>query len=123
MVILQNAYGVEQGYIPSYDKPSFRNCHTGRRLKHALPDNVNIHIINANPDVGITATSNFPPDPAYVMSKIKELKPDVILACGHNAKEAIRDIDMPFVTMPHPAYRALTNQTLYDTKEKLNALL
>ena len=121
MVILQNAYGVEDGYVPSFEKDSFRNCHTGRRLRRAIPESVNVSIINASPNVGIDADSYFHPERSYVLGKFREIKPDIILACGVNAKKVIDSIDVsvPVIKMPHPAYRALTNKTLDDVKEMI----
>jgi hypothetical protein len=121
MVILQNAYGVEEGYVPSFDRESFRNCHTGRRLRRAIPDSISTRIINANPNIGDTSGSFFPPNGEYVKRNIDKIKPDIILACGVSAKKAIDSInvDVPVIKMPHPAYRALTNKTLDEVKENI----
>jgi ABC-type Fe3+-hydroxamate transport system substrate-binding protein len=123
LVILQNAYGVPPGYIPSYDKPSFRNCHTGRRLRRALPETAEISIINSNPQVGEKADSYFKPDYEYVKNKFDELKPDVILACGTNGKKILETLEfnIPAIHMPHPAYRALTNKLLDEIRIRLDA--
>ena len=112
MVILQNAYGVKRGYVPSYEKESFRKCHTGIRLKRAIPENASIRIINASPLVGREVSSNFEPDIEYIEKSLTKIKPCVILACGVNARKGIRQVDtaIPVIEMPHPAYRALTNK-------------
>jgi hypothetical protein len=125
LVILQNAYGVEEGYVPSFERKSFKNCHTGKRLRNAIPDRCNPFIINASPKIGKEAGSNFKPESSYVFKKIQEIKPKVILACGVNARKAIKslELDVPVLFMPHPAYRALTNETLYGIKEKIEELL
>ena len=124
LVVLQNAYGVEDGYIPSYDRASFRNCHTGRRLKEVLPDGIIPEIINSNPKVGDISSSYFKPDIDYVRKRIEEIKPKVILFCGANGKILIEQIGFPnSVHMPHPAYRALTKKMTSDTKEKIKELL
>jgi hypothetical protein len=121
LVILQNAYGVEEGYVPSFDKESFQNCHTGRRLRNAIPMGLDVNIINASPQVGEEASSCFDPDIGYVSSKVEEISPDIILACGVNAKKAIKqvEVDVPVLEMPHPAFRGLTNKTLYDIMEEI----
>lgn len=125
LVILQNAYGVEEGYEPSYEKESFRTCHTGKRLRNAIPAGLDINIINASPKIGRKASSYFKEDGTYVGKKIQEYKPEVILACGVNARKVVSelDLDIPIITMPHPAYRALTNETLFSVKERLENLL
>jgi aspartate/glutamate racemase len=122
MVILQNAYGVEEGYEPSFDKESFANCHTGRRLRKAIPETVSTTIINASPIIGDNSASNFRPDIAHVMKRMREIEPDIILACGNSAKKVIDaiEIDVPIIKMPHPAYRALKNRTLYYIKGRIN---
>jgi len=124
LVVLQNAYGVEEGYVPSYDRESFRNCHTARRLKEVLPDNTEVSIINSNPKVGDISSSYFKPDIDYVRKQIEEIKPKVILFCGANGKILIEQINFPSsVHMPHPAYRALTKKMTSDTKERIKELL
>lgn len=121
MVILQNAYGVKRGYVPSFEKENFRKCHTGIRLKRAIPENISVRIINASPLVGRMSSANFKPDREYVEKMYKEIKPDVILACGVNARKVIDsiDVDVPVIKMPHPAYRALTNKKLDEVKERI----
>ena len=57
LVIVQNAYGVEDGYIPDYSRNSFAVCHTGKRLKEMLPSAVSVLIRNSNPSIGRVATS------------------------------------------------------------------
>lgn len=124
LVVLQNAYGVEEGYEPSFERESFTNCHTGRRLKNAIPDNVSTTIINASPNIGDNADSNFKPDSTHVRKRMRSIKPDIILACGVNAKKVMSEIetDIPVLKMPHPAYRALTNKTLYGIMEEIKEL-
>lgn len=121
MIVLQNAYGVEEGYEPSFEKESFRSCHTGRRLSKAIPEGVETYIINASPKVGSESSSNFRPDKHYVSKRYREINPDIILACGNNAKEVIDSIDVnvPVIKMPHPAYRALKDRTLYYVKGRI----
>lgn len=121
MIILQNAYGVEKGYVPSFEKESFKNCHTGRRLRKAIPLGCDVEIINASPKVGDVADSNFAPDFNYVTQQVRRIKPDIILACGVNAKKVVDtlDVDVPIIKMPHPAYRALKNETLDNVRKEI----
>ena len=87
MVLLQNAYGVEDGYIPSLETESFINSHTGRRLvNEVLPTNINVQIRNCSSRIGDVSSDNFPPDYAYVREELDRIKPTAILACGVNAK-------------------------------------
>ena len=121
LVILQNAYGVKRGYVPSYEKESFRKCRTGIRLKGALPKNASVRIINASPLVGREVSSNFEPDIEYIEKSLTKIKPCVILACGVNARKGIGqvDTDIPVIEMPHPAYRALTNKTVDGVRKQI----
>jgi hypothetical protein len=121
LVLLQNAYGVEDGYIPSYTKESFINCHTGRRLREALPEGVEVEIRNASPLVGKNADSYFKFDTKYIRNQIENIKPTVILACGKSATDALQELalNVPVVFMPHPAYRALSKDTTAFVKRRL----
>jgi len=125
LVILQNAWGVEHGYEPSYERESFRKSHTGIRLLRAIPAGADVHIVNASPEVGTESSSNFPPSPAHVQARIEKVQPKAILACGVNAQTVVHLLrpNIPVVEMPHPAYRALTNKTLDNVRQKLYCLL
>lgn len=124
LIVLQNAYGVEEGYVPSYDKESFRNCHTARRLKEVIPENIEIKIINSNPKVGLISSSYFKPDREYVNNEISKYSPKVILFCGCNGKILMDEIKfVNSIHMPHPAYRALTKKITNDVKEKIKEML
>ena len=125
LVILQNAWGVPYGYIPDYARASFRNSQTGKRLFEAIPEGVAIYIRNASPLVGDVSSANFPPDKDYVQNEIAAIAPHVILACGVNAKKVIAEIKpvVPVVTMPHPAYRALSKSMTAEAKQKIEQAL
>ena len=125
LIVLQNAYGVEDGYVPSYDRDSFKNSHTGRRLRRAIPEGLPQKIVNSNPTVGDHVDSCYPPDPDYVEGWIKTIQPTVILACGAIAKKTMGlvETDVHTLFMPHPAYRALTNATLDNIHNTLKDIL
>lgn len=129
LVVLQNAYmadrEIEEGYVPDFSLPSFSGSLTGKRLKHAIPEGVEVKIRNASPLIGRTSDSNFPPSVSYVDDQIKRIHPHIILACGKNANEAIDqlDPDCHVVRMPHPASRTLSNKMLANVKRRLKRLL
>jgi hypothetical protein len=124
LIVLQNAYGVEEGYIPSYDDAIFRIHTTGRRLKEAIPDGIDFTIINSNPKIGEKSNSYFPPDANHVNREIAKFNPKVILFCGCNGKILMDEIKFEnSVHMPHPAYRALTKKITSDTKKKIKEML
>lgn len=124
MVVLQNAYGVEDGYVPSYERESFKKCFTGKRLREAIPNNVEISIINSSPKIGEKSNSYFSPDIEYVTKKIENINPDVILFCGKNGKTLMEKINFEnSVFMPHPAYRALSKEITKKTKEQIEHII
>jgi hypothetical protein len=125
LVVLQNAYGVEEGYVPSFDKPSFFNSHTGRRLREVMPPGAKVEIVNASPLVGDRADSCFAPDWQYVDSVIRKTKPTVILACGKMAQKAMASIDtsIPVIEMPHPAYRLLSKKMTRSYRRRVEEAL
>lgn len=120
LVILQNAYGVEEDYIPSYLHPSFVNSQTGRRLKEFLPDNCTVEIINASPLIGGSVDSIFAPDPGYVSAKVNNIKPDCILALGNNAHKVVDMLGLNAIKSYHPAYRALSKKITAEIKERIS---
>lgn len=91
----------------------------------ALPEGIDIEIRNCNPQIGHRSSSWFPPDIQYVTQQIDKLKPDIILACGSNAKKAISNITVgvPVIYMPHPAYRALKRETVNNVKEQISEII
>ena len=120
LIVLQNAYGVEDGYVPSYERESFRKCYTGIRLKEVIPDNAEIKIVNSNPSIGIKSDSYFKPDVDYVKTEIGIFAPEVILFCGRNGKILMKEISFnKSIHMPHPAYRALSKKMTAEVKDRI----
>jgi len=114
LIFLQNGYGVESTYVPSYEHEIFAKSHTCIRLKEMIPENCEVHIRNANPKIGRVASSNFGYDAKYMARCIDEIQPNVVLFCGKEAKAGSRDA-LAFAAVqpscvcyaPHPAYRGL----------------
>jgi len=124
LVVLQNAYGVEDGYVPSYKRSSFLNSHTGRRLSEMLPTK-DVEIRNASPIVGDVASSFFKCDLNYLRKEIGKIKPSVILACGVSAKNAIRNLEtsIPIIFAPHPAWRRLSKKITSNIRQEVEKKL
>jgi hypothetical protein len=122
LVILQNAYKAPRGFKPSMSNRCFLKSRTGSRLQRILPVGVDVYIINASPEIGNHATSNYSPQPDYVQNELDAVMPDVILACGNNAKKVINllNLQVPVISMKHPASRTLTNTELYAVKNELS---
>jgi len=119
LVILQNAYGVAEDYVPSYSHSGFASSQTGRRLKEFLPDNCTVEIINASPLIGDVADSIFALNPDYVMSKVNNIKPDFILALGCNAHKVVDMLELKAIKSYHPAYRALSKKITGEVKKEI----
>lgn len=125
LVFLQNAYGVEDGYVPTYERESFASCHTGKRLKEMIPDDAEIIIRNSSPQIGDVVSSNIPPDWEYIAGQIEMIDHDVILACGKNAREGVSKA-LSFaayrprvVYAPHPAWRQLSKQGTTEIRTRI----
>lgn len=121
LIFLQNAWGVEEGYVPSYERESFRKSHTSKRLTEAIPDGTIFEIRNCSPKIGIKSDSYFKADLEYIKEQINTIKPTLILACGKSARKAFEKLplDIPIVYMPHPTYRALSKKITGDVRDTI----
>lgn len=89
----------------------FAGCRSGRVLKANLGDHWCERIVweNASRHIGDFAASNFPADLKHIAARIAEENPDVVLALGAIAREAllelrVRDTRIVFEA-PHPTAR------------------
>ena len=124
LVILQNAHGVEDGYIPTYKRESFKNCYTGKRLAEMLPT-LDVEIRNATPKIGDMASSFIKADLCYLQEEINKIQPKVILACGSSAQSAVDNINTnaKIIKAPHPAWRQLSKLRTAEIKRAVEMLL
>lgn len=94
----------------------FMGCLTGRRLSTALGDEIcQEHIIweEVSPEIGGHSASKFPADLKHIESAILKHQPDIILAFGKIAYDAVglsvlpkvRGKTMTVIYGPHPAAR------------------
>jgi hypothetical protein len=126
LVFLQNAYGVEDGYIPTFERESFAHCYTGKRLKEMLPVDSEVIIRNACPRIGDKSNSNLPPDWEYIASELECNEYDVVLACGKNARVGVNKAlsyalcSIPVVYAPHPAWRKLSKSMTSEIRNELS---
>ena len=124
LVILQNAYGVTEKRRKQLTTERLWLCglwnsQTGKRLKEMLPSNLNIKIINASQKIGCYADAQFPPDKKYLKNNISEFQPDVILACGRIAQQGMDALNIPYMAVPHPAWRLLSKIKTKEIKSTL----
>lgn len=94
LVVLQCAYGTTSKLRRQLGKErlwlrALWTSHTGRVLKTMIPDCCIIHIINSSNHIGKVSKACFPPDINYIREEVKEINPDVILACGKVAQQGL----------------------------------
>lgn len=108
-VLLQNAYKKDGDEFTHEEwVKALWKSHTGRRLSNMLPVGVTVYVANASPQVGTESSSAFKPDIEHIKNEIAATRPSVILACGKVAARAMREVGIPFIEAPHPAWRALS---------------
>lgn len=105
----------------------FRGCKTGRVLKSVFGEELCHDIVweEASPKVGGHSASVFPADPVHLNAIIDEVKPNVVLAFGRIASDALQEIvrHSRLIVGPHPAARgADTLPRIKDMKVRLDAL-
>jgi hypothetical protein len=96
--------------------------HSGIRLRTLLePAFCSYRVRNACPIPTPQVDGLRRPDPIYVRTQIEDYQPHVLLLCGVQARAiATMGFNRPFVTMPHPAYRLLSNRALHEIREQLH---
>lgn len=87
----------------------FAGCQTGRVLRRILGKEWCARIIweNASPQIGGVSSAAFPADLKYLQAVIDEVKPDIILAFGRIATNALQQLVPPrmLLVAPHPTAR------------------
>lgn len=125
LVVLQNAYQrgrLRSGYHPSTWLAELRGSRSGTRLREALPIGAVVRFANASPTMGRTVDSKTSPCARYLRRRIRDARPDVVLACGRVAEATVCSMWRgPLVAVPHPAHRLLTNDLLHRARELLGA--
>jgi len=121
LYILQNAYKSDKHPFTNNEEWSreLLRSHTGRRLKDMIPDGVQYKVINASEEIGDNPNSVFKGNVEHVSLWIKQLKPDVICACGKIAQQTCGDLGVMFISAPHPAWRRLSKKITNEIKEEI----
>jgi hypothetical protein len=92
---------------------------TGRRLRLLTDDLECVH--NASPLCAADSKTVHAPDEAHVRAILGSCAPDVVVACGQHAEDALRRLWAgPLLCLPHPTYRVLTN-ALYRRARRILA--
>ena len=122
LVVLQNAYtkgDLEDGYHPATWRRELLTSRSGRRLERALPP-ARVSYTNSSRVVGDGPESVHEADRAHIRRRLRDVDPDVVLACGKVAETAVTAVwSGAVVVIPHPASRSLTNDLLDQAREHL----
>ncbi len=123
LVILQNAWRKSgEEFTREQWLDALWASHTGKRLKEMLPDCKYV-VINASKSVGANSSSYYPAEPAHIKECIEKYKPTHILACGKVATSGCEMLSLPHISVPHPAYRALSKEITSTIRARLSAIL
>lgn len=110
----------------------FAGCRTGQVLRMTLGDEWcrKIEWENASPELGAFSASRFPADHEHIRQALKDANPDVVLAYGKIASDALIPImemtglrRRALITGPHPTARQTdTWARLREMRERLDQL-
>ena len=121
LFILQNAYQNKNHQFSNQEEWSreLTNSQTGRRLKEMIPAGVEFRVINASGFIGDNPNSVSEADTKHMRKLIKQIKPDIICACGKIAQDGCRKLGLDFIEAPHPAWRCLSKETTGNIRNLL----
>ena len=121
LFILQNAYRNENHQFSNHKEWSreLANSQTGRRLKEMIPEGADFRVINASGFIGDNPDAVSEADTKHIRKLIKQIKPDVICACGKIAQNGCRKLGLDFIEAPHPAWRCLSKETTSSIRNLL----
>jgi len=127
LVVLQNAYSPSARRRAELQDPEalqegIWGSYTGSRLQQMLPENCEVRVVNSTPEIGTHSDSVLKPDLDYLWQEIDAYDPDLILACGRVAQEAVAKV-FGLVNAPHPASRRLSKKEIAKIRRKLSRLL
>jgi len=96
---------------------ALQKSRSGQRLRvmeRHLKKDIEVWYDNTSLVVGKTADSIFPPNLVHIENVIQEQRPDLVVACGKQAENALLGIfPRSLLIVPHPAHRLVTN-SLYE---------
>jgi hypothetical protein len=124
LVVLQCAYGTtkrrrRQLRIRKLWLKGLWNSYTGKRLKKMIPEGMEVEVINSTPKIGDVSSACFSAEPEYIAGWIESFEPDLILACGKVATGALEYMGIEHISVPHPAWRHLTNEQVNEIRNRI----
>jgi hypothetical protein len=128
MVFLQNPWTKQRVFLgkpwdcEQWEKAMWES-RSGIRLAQILPKRLKVVVRNANPIPTRHVTGVRRPDPVYVREQVIKYAPKALLLCGNEARTiSTMGFNLPFVEMPHPAYRLLTGHACDAIRAQLQSL-
>jgi hypothetical protein len=124
LFVLQNGYHSEKYHYRNNEEwhDDLHRSFTGKRLCEMMPDNAKLFVIEASTNIGNCADSCFPADIEHIQRKIAQYKPDVICGCGKIAQSGLEQLGVPYISLPHPAWRHLSKDISASIKRKLELI-
>ena len=99
---------------------------TGKRLREMIPDGIEYEVVNASLSVGSRSRATFAADCMLMHSRMKRIKPALVVLCGKVAQElvpVVKDYGTPFVAVPHPAWPRLPKTATANVREIIKDML
>jgi hypothetical protein len=84
-----------------------------------IPAGAEFRVINASGFIGDNPDAVSKADTKHMRKLIKQIKPDIICACGKIAQEGCRELGLDFIEAPHPAWRWLSKETTSNIRNIL----
>lgn len=113
LVFLQNAWSAayaDRTWPRASWLRALHRSRSGQRLSHLVGD-LDVEYHNTTPMVAREPSGVCPPDPVHIRDILRRSRPDVIVTCGNQARDAIAAVWYGAMLMvPHPAYRVLTDE-------------
>lgn len=104
----------------------FAGCKTGQNLTRIFGPEAKTWIwVNCTPQIGRTTSERFPTDLDYIIGKLEHYQPDIIMAFGGQARDAMRRIktDVPVIFTVHPVnWDHGSTDRLYTARNELDRL-
>lgn len=128
LFVLQNPWrrgrAAKQWDGPTWETALWQS-QTGKRLREYIPEGVDACVINANPVVADNIRTVRPPDRDYVLHRVAQYEPDVLVLLGRIAQDGLRvlGLGIPVLCFPHPCWRLLSKQATAGYRKQIVATL
>jgi hypothetical protein len=121
LFVLQNAYRSEKYGFRNrreWSKDLLRS-HTGKRLVEMIPAGAKFYVINSSSNIGTSSKSSYRADAEYIKAWVEKINPMIVCACGKIAEDGCKRAQLEFISLPHPAWRALSKSHTANIRQQL----